>query len=210
MDKPTKSPPVERDVCGTYKGATRHRYYKEYFCNPCRLAFNAHMAEYHRQHRLKYPDKVKQWSKDKYDKNPEKQREAQNRWREKNLDRERAYQTVWREANREKIKEYAKAFRETEKGHVGMLLAAHTRRARKYATRTERYTVQQILDLYGTDCHICGEPIDLTAPRAIGKGEGWEKGLNLDHVIPLSKGGTDTIDNIKPSHGKCNIKKSTK
>jgi 5-methylcytosine-specific restriction endonuclease McrA len=27
-------------------------------------------------------------------------------------------------------------------------------------------------------------------------------------VIPLSKGGSDELENVKPSHGYCNIKKS--
>ena len=66
------------------------------------------------------------------------------------------------------------------------------------------YSDLMVLELYGTDCHICGEPIDLNAPRQCGK-EGWEKALHVDHVIPLSKGGPDTIDNVRPAHGQCNI-----
>jgi 5-methylcytosine-specific restriction endonuclease McrA len=37
-----------------------------------------------------------------------------------------------------------------------------------------------------------------------------KQGLTLDHVIPLSKGGTDTMDNLRPAHWLCNIKKSNK
>jgi len=53
------------------------------------------------------------------------------------------------------------------------------------------------------------KPIDLNAPRRVGI-EGWELGLHLDHVIPLSKGGYDTIDNIRPTHGICNIRKGAR
>ena len=70
------------------------------------------------------------------------------------------------------------------------------------------YSDLQVLDLYGTDCHICGLSIDLDAPRQCGKA-GWEKALHIDHVIPLSKGGPDTIENVRPSHGQCNIIKSS-
>lgn len=66
---------------------------------------------------------------------------------------------------------------------------------------------KDILERYGTSCHICKDPIDLNAPRQVGK-EGWERGLHIDHVIPLSRGGDNTIENVKPSHGYCNITKN--
>lgn len=71
----------------------------------------------------------------------------------------------------------------------------------------ENFTEQDILNRYGTDCHICKKPINLQAPRQVGR-VGWENGLHLDHVIPLSKGGNNTIANIKPSHGYCNVVKN--
>ena len=74
-------------------------------------------------------------------------------------------------------------------------------------TKISVFTEKEILDLYGTNCHICHKPIDLNAPRGVGK-PGWENGLHLDHVIPLSKGGDNTIENVKPSHGYCNITKN--
>ena len=66
------------------------------------------------------------------------------------------------------------------------------------------YSDQDVLNTYGTDCHICSEPIDFTAPRQCGK-IGWERGYHVDHVIPLSKGGADSLENVRPAHGQCNI-----
>ena len=68
------------------------------------------------------------------------------------------------------------------------------------------YTKSEVLERYGNICHICQEPIDLNAPKRVGY-KGWEAGLHLDHVIPLARGGDDTIENIRPSHGICNIRK---
>lgn len=85
--------------------------------------------------------------------------------------------------------------------------AARRRRARKLDNGFEFYTEEDIFDRWGTDCHICGEPVDLEAPRAAGV-VGWELGLHLDHVVPLVAGGSDTIENVKPAHGLCNLKKS--
>lgn len=84
---------------------------------------------------------------------------------------------------------------------------ANRKRAIKFGVATEWYSPMQIVELYGTDCHICNEPIDMNAPRQTGK-PGWELGLQIDHVIPLSKGGSDLIENLRPSHGYCNNTKN--
>lgn len=47
---------------------------------------------------------------------------------------------------------------------------------------------------FNNKCAICGE----------------EKPLTIDHIIPLSKGGTDYISNIQPLCRNCNSKKSNK
>lgn len=81
------------------------------------------------------------------------------------------------------------------------------RRALKSGADSDPFTVGIVLEVWGTDCHICGNPIDLGAPRRSGD-PGWELGLHLDHVVPLSRGGTDTLENVRPSHGRCNLCKS--
>jgi 5-methylcytosine-specific restriction endonuclease McrA len=70
----------------------------------------------------------------------------------------------------------------------------------------EYYNTQDVLDRWGYDCHICKAPINFSAPRQCGE-PGWEEGLHLDHVIPLAKGGPDTVENVKPAHAKCNTDK---
>ena len=47
-------------------------------------------------------------------------------------------------------------------------------------------------------CHICGGEVGSLAD------------LNMDHVIPLARGGTHTYDNIRPSHKRCNQRKHVK
>jgi 5-methylcytosine-specific restriction endonuclease McrA len=83
------------------------------------------------------------------------------------------------------------------------------RRALKNQTKTETYTTQQVINLYGSLCNICGIGIDLQTSGAIGK-KGWQNGLHIDHVIPLSKGGHDTLNNVRPTHALCNVKKGSK
>jgi 5-methylcytosine-specific restriction endonuclease McrA len=71
----------------------------------------------------------------------------------------------------------------------------------------ENWTDKQLLETYGQDCYICNKPIDLTLPR---HGQGSEYALWPDHVIPMSRGGEDTIRNVRPCHRKCNQDKFTK
>jgi hypothetical protein len=78
------------------------------------------------------------------------------------------------------------------------------RHFRRNNTEPGNYSEADVLSTYGLDCHICQTPIDLNAPRQVGQ-YGWEKGLHIDHVYPLSKGGLDTIENVRPSHGRCNV-----
>jgi 5-methylcytosine-specific restriction endonuclease McrA len=92
----------------------------------------------------------------------------------------------------------------------GDQIRANGRKARaKRLAALNNHTIleKDILNRYGTTCHICKQPIDLNAPRQTGK-LGWEKGLHIDHVIPLSRGGDNTIENVRPSHGYCNITKN--
>ena len=83
------------------------------------------------------------------------------------------------------------------------------RRALKLKNGHEEYTENQVLNTYGTNCNICSLPIDLNAPRKVGK-PGWETGLHIDHLIPISKSGSDMINNVRPTHGLCNLKKNGK
>jgi len=58
-----------------------------------------------------------------------------------------------------------------------------------------------VFEFYGWICIVCDKDIDpdLAWP---------DKGsATLDHIVPLSRGGTHTWDNVAPSHLLCNSKK---
>ena len=84
--------------------------------------------------------------------------------------------------------------------------SGNLRRLRILENGSEPYSVTQVLLKYGKDCHICKTPIDLKASRRVGIGD-WLLGLHIDHLIPVVKGGSDTLDNVRPSHAICNLKK---
>lgn len=75
--------------------------------------------------------------------------------------------------------------------------AANHRRRVRVRDAGPSFTTQQwraLCEQYGHRCLCCGE----------------HKPLTPDHVIPLSLGGSNTIDNIQPLCGPCNSRKFTK
>ena len=113
---------------------------------------------------------------------------------------------LWRERHPGADAEKTKRYRNTDKGQLNESKKSNKRRMMDYNALQLPYTKSEVLERYGNICHICQEPIDLNAPKRVGY-KGWEAGLHLDHVIPLARGGNDTIENIRPSHGICNIRK---
>ena len=195
-----------RSTCGTSAGYSAHKNHKEVPCDSCKIAH----SEYRRLD---------------YQKNKERQNELNKIWKNQNKDHIREKQSFYRQQNKEKIAIRINNWRAENKDHVNARKkinraknADHTntmrriyenrRRAQKNNNGFEPYTEQQVLDLYGTKCHICSKEIDFNAPRKTGK-SGWELGFHLDHVIPISKGGADTLDNVKPAHAQCNFRKMT-
>ena len=115
-----------------------------------------------------------------------------SQWQKDNPEKHRAKVKRWAKKNPEYIRSVRSKRRALEKGngHVP-------------------YTEQEMIKKYGTLCYICNTEIDLEAPRRSGL-PGWERSLWKDHFIPISKGGSDTIENIRPSHGICNSNKHNK
>jgi 5-methylcytosine-specific restriction endonuclease McrA len=49
----------------------------------------------------------------------------------------------------------------------------------------------------GWVCWICGGDIDPDCPE-------WAGRWSLDHVLPLSRGGGNDVENLRPAHRGCN------
>ena len=78
--------------------------------------------------------------------------------------------------------------------------------ARKRGVVHEDWTEKQLIDTYGSDCYICSKPINFDAPK---RGIGSDYSFWPDHMTPTSRGGSNTIDNVRPCHRKCNQNKFT-
>jgi hypothetical protein len=61
-----------------------------------------------------------------------------------------------------------------------------------------------VFEAFNWECHICGQDIDpdLRFPHKMA--------ATIDHIIPLSRGGEHTWDNVAPAHAMCNFTKSNR
>jgi 5-methylcytosine-specific restriction endonuclease McrA len=173
--------------CGTYAGVRRHQRRDEEICAPCGEARRQYYKDYQDKHREMFRAANRASAK-KY---KEKRRVYNHQYRLDNLDEVR-----------EKVRQYH--YDHPEKTRE----KARRRRAVRQGNGIELYTEQQVLELYGNSCHLCNLPIDLQASRGPGE-QGWQNGLHIDHVIPISQGGPDTLSNVRPAHGLCNISRGT-
>ncbi len=147
--------------------------------------------------------KRSEWVKD----NPEKNREKAKKWARSNKDKVSKMNKRWRNRQSpEKLRQDNKAWRyaNLEQARSNGRRNLRKRRARKLQNGFEPYTEQQVLDKYGHNCYLCQQPIDFTVPRT------EPKGFHVEHVIAISKGGPDTLENVRPSHAYCNWSKGDK
>ena len=82
-------------------------------------------------------------------------------------------------------------------------------RAKRHNVTRKYYTRDHIFKRDGYNCYLCNSPVDLSASHIVGTGD-WELYPHIEHVIPISKGGPDTLDNVKIAHAKCNLDKGDK
>jgi 5-methylcytosine-specific restriction endonuclease McrA len=196
-------------------------------CKPCmaeyRKANADYMREYSKQWRMKNDAEIKKHKKAYRQKNKdiikERSRIYAEKYRaeikerkaieyQKNIEayreKGRKYHISNAERNRQRVKEWTK--NNPEQAREQKLRAGRKRRAIIKGSPVSFYTQAQVISTYGVNCHICGLEIDFSVPRQVGKA-GWEKGFHIDHLIPISKGGPDTLENVRPAHGRCNINK---
>ncbi len=77
----------------------------------------------------------------------------------------------------------------------------HKYRAIKYGVDWEAKAVQTVMATANKRCGVCKVLIDMEARQPD------PFSLNIDHIVPLSQGGTHTAENIQITHRICNSKK---
>jgi|AntAceMinimDraft_6_1070360.scaffolds.fasta_scaffold30952_3 5-methylcytosine-specific restriction endonuclease McrA len=136
--------------------------------------------------------------------NAQANRDRANKWRTQNLEKSKESKREFYKQNKEKIAyqfkvAYAKNPQKFRRSKLKRL-------ERESKIVKEQFSISDVISRYGSVCHLCSKEIDLDAPRWTAQ-KGWELGLHLDHVIRVVDGGSHTLDNVKPSHAICNLRK---
>ena len=133
--------------------------------------------KYQEEHKVEISEYRKSWAAD----NEEKVAASKLAYYEHEREEVIARSKKWAESNPEKVRQ----------------AKANNRRKRRAARHASpgSFTAEEfeaLCESYGNRCLACGET---------------EAVLEADHVVPLTKGGSDSISNIQPLCGSCNRKK---
>lgn len=133
--------------------------------------------------------------------NREASRAATSRWYRNNKERSAKNHREWWNANPEKQKEYRQKFRRNNPKKIARWEKNNTYRRRALKRQAEgSFTYEEFFALCnesGWICAYCGCQLDPETATA-------------DHMIPLSRGGSNNIENIAASCLSCNCSKKDK
>jgi 5-methylcytosine-specific restriction endonuclease McrA len=191
-----------------------------------------HRLEYHQEYRKNHPEYVerqkaitRKWMAEHKDymknhnkkwrlENKERNKNNHNKWdamhRKQNNERAKKY----REAHKEQRMEYQKKYREIHKNYLQQYDKKRDKTPRRTIQRSFSEARRRARENNAEGLHTVGEW------ELLKKQYGYvcsscnrkEPDIKLteDHIIPLSKGGSDYIENIQPLCKSCNCKKHTK
>lgn len=177
--------------------------------------------EYYLRNKARIIARNKEWKS----RNKDKVAAQSVRYRKKHPDAAKAASASWQKRNPDKCRAYSEKYRKLHPGaayassrkwilanpekHRQMMrpLAVKYNHQRRAMEKSRPYDksidMKSLGDRDGWTCHICGEP----APESYS-----EKHLRptIDHILPISRGGSHTWDNVKTAHLGCNQRKNCK
>lgn len=187
----------------------------------CKACARQERADYIRDH----PDRVAAQGKAWRDRNPGYSARTAKAWREANPERFKAYREQWARENAERLREIKREWYMANRAWVlawpkrNPERAAESQRRYREKNREARaeYTRRRRVDklggtvadvdldaLWTGDCGICGGDMDreLRWPDPFSN--------SIDHIIPLSRGGTHEAHNLQWAHLRCNVSKGAR
>jgi len=158
----------------------------------CKSCYNAHskarreanLEQYKKKQRERYQNnkvEIRQKFREVYyPKYGDKQREWQRTYIKENRDRIALRNSNYRRNNRERCREYCRRYD-----------------ARKVNATIGKVSYEEVVKKANGICYLCGW---IVLPEE----------MSIDHVIPLSRGGAHSQDNLEMTHKNCNSSKGSK
>lgn len=133
-------------------------------------------------------------------------------WAEANADKRRAIREKWKAANREKIAESNSRYRKANPAKVAVIKARYNKKPSTKAVFHERRRLRRASQRYETESKF-----SLSDWRAVLAAFnhrcaycGCDGRMTIEHLEPLSRGGTNERGNIVPACLSCNSRKHAK
>jgi 5-methylcytosine-specific restriction endonuclease McrA len=168
-----------------------------------------------REYRKNNIERLRQYDRERYPARKEERSAYYKQWYLENKDKVRDYNKARREehkeyykethkkyyeANKDRYKQWAKQYREANKDHHRIIKRlARSRRRAIERSAGGKYTEDDVRAMYKRQkgkCYYCGEKVG--------------KKYHVDHVVPLSRGGSNSPDNLVIACPYCNDSKGTK
>lgn len=140
------------------------------------------IVEKNKKYREKYPDKVRERLKEWHNKNKTYANEVSRRWYHNNREYACLQSRTWAKENVERTRQRNRVRLSRKKFADGIITAQEER---------------ELFEKYNYTCINPNCP-DTSQP------------ITLDHIVPLARGGTNTIENAQPLCRSCNSSKGTK
>lgn len=189
--------------------------------------FKERQGEYHKKYMNKNKERWRAYYKLIRETNIEKareyEREWKRQWRLKNPTQARVYDKQWKKKHPEKVSEYWRKWYSRSKRTMSPQMLAYlqrkNQRRREWGKKNgdkvrfiklRRYHRERATegDFTAEEWALLKKKYKYTCP-ACGRKEPKIK-LSIDHIIPISKGGTNYIWNIQPLCLECNLRKYDK
>lgn len=178
------------------RGAAKCRDCKKAYMKEWRQQRSEHLKAYNRAYKDEHRESLK-----RYRAEYQKRRGAQlnKAWGQRN--QARRNEAARRRTHANPVRHREEARRRRAANLFRYRLYSRENGARRKASRAN-VTVQPvnylaILERDGYICHICGQAVS-------------PENVSFDHVIPISKGGSHSDNNIRIAHLSCNIRKGAK
>lgn len=159
-------------------------------------------CSYHAKYRANNRDRINGYNARRKDANAEYQKlyyiqnkkainEQNKKWAANNKERKAEADRNWVKLNKDKVAASAKRYylRHPEK----ISKVRHERRARLRKASLFQVTIKDLKKIMQKPCIYCGK-----------------KAEQLDHIIPLSRGGQHSVGNLAPACKPCNLSKNNK
>lgn len=175
---------------------------KEKIVDQCRAYYlknKGRLLKKAQQYAIQNKSKVVEYKRKWKNKNRELVKVRHKEWKKANRERYKIQQREWYERNKEQAKQASVKWAKTPSGKASFANSAHRRRALKAKTTSESIAdeIKRLLKL-AKACYYCERPFSKTLKPTI------------DHILPLNKGGSHTIDNLCLACKSCNSKKNAK